>query len=234
MPFKKRTKKTFKRRKPKREPSYVSLAPKTVGMSNSPVDPHKFVRMKFNDVTQGLDPAVGVNAIRVYRCNDLYDPDSTGLGAQPMGFDQWMIFYEHFTVLSSKITCTFLPNFTQSTANQYICGIYTDSNSTSTAIPTAMMEQPGTRYGILTANAARPLILSKTFSTSTFFGKSRNDVLAESELKGTDVGSPSEQAFWHVFATAADTNLVDAAEVRVNISIEYFAYLSERRTMPQS
>jgi len=39
--------------------------------------------------------------------NGLYDPNITGTGHQPDGFDQMMIFYEHYVVTHAKITVNF-------------------------------------------------------------------------------------------------------------------------------
>lgn len=54
-----------------------------------------------------LDPAVGgLSVTKSYRANDLYDPDSSGVGHQPMGFDQLCLFYKSFTVTKSTIRVT--------------------------------------------------------------------------------------------------------------------------------
>lgn len=39
----------------------------------------------------------------IFRANDLYDPDYAYGGHQPKGFDQLCLFWNHFTVLGSKI-----------------------------------------------------------------------------------------------------------------------------------
>lgn len=41
---------------------------------------------------------------QVYRPMSLFDPDLTGTGGQPYGFDQWTQFYGYYTVLASGIT----------------------------------------------------------------------------------------------------------------------------------
>lgn len=47
---------------------------------------------------------------RVFYANGLYDPDITGTGHQPQGYDQWGDLYRTATVLKSKIS--FLYNLT--------------------------------------------------------------------------------------------------------------------------
>lgn len=43
----------------------------------------------------------------LFRMNSLYDPDYTGVGHQPMYFDQLTAVYSRFSVLNSKIKVTF-------------------------------------------------------------------------------------------------------------------------------
>jgi len=44
-----------------------------------------------------------------WSCNNIYDPDVTGIGEQPMGFDQLATRYHHWAVAASKITVTAYP-----------------------------------------------------------------------------------------------------------------------------
>ena len=40
----------------------------------------------------------------VFRGNSCFDPDFSGVGAQPRGFDQWKAFYRRYRVIASKCT----------------------------------------------------------------------------------------------------------------------------------
>lgn len=47
--------------------------------------------------------AASAAANRVFRGNSVFDPDLTGAGHQPVGYDQWAQFYDKYQVLASKI-----------------------------------------------------------------------------------------------------------------------------------
>lgn len=57
-----------------------------------------------------FNPGAGTAATQVYRANSLFDPDVTGVGDQPPGFDQWGQFYSVYTVVSSKIKLELVPS----------------------------------------------------------------------------------------------------------------------------
>lgn len=54
-----------------------------------------------------LDPAATAFASNTFYVNSLYDPDYTGTGHQPMGFDQLSPLYNRYVVTGAKITTTF-------------------------------------------------------------------------------------------------------------------------------
>jgi hypothetical protein len=49
----------------------------------------------------------GVVAVHVFGSNCLFDPDITGGGHQPAGFDQYMALYQRYTVLRTRAKVTF-------------------------------------------------------------------------------------------------------------------------------
>jgi hypothetical protein len=52
------------------------------------------------------NPGAGAFSRTVYTCNNAYDPNYTGVGHQPLGFDQLAAMYSHYTVMHSVITAT--------------------------------------------------------------------------------------------------------------------------------
>ncbi len=94
--------------------------------------------------TNTLDLAAGTHATHVYSANGAFDPDVTGGGHQPRGFDQWASLYTKYTVMSSKITCK-----AQSPTNvqPYVLSIRTQfSGEANDVDPETIFELHGNRY----------------------------------------------------------------------------------------
>lgn len=62
-----------------------------------------YVTLRYYE-TFSLNPVSGGIAVNVFRANSCYDPNLTGSGHQPAGFDQYIAMYKHGVCLSSKIT----------------------------------------------------------------------------------------------------------------------------------
>ena len=74
--------------------------------------------------------AVGIPASYVFSANGLYDPNITGIGHQPRGFDQLMALYDHYVVIGVRAILTVHGS---DTGNGTICGMYVKDNSTVAA-----------------------------------------------------------------------------------------------------
>ena len=56
-----------------------------------------------------LDPSLGGTPVGyIFSANGLYDPDITGVGHQPVGFDQMGQMFDHYTVIAAKIRVDFM------------------------------------------------------------------------------------------------------------------------------
>lgn len=85
-----------------------------------------------------------------FSANSLFDPDRTGIGHQPMGFDQLMDLYDHFTVIGAKLTLKALSSAGDSPEiNQIVTIKLRDTDAGAPAQITSAIEQGDCVYGLL-------------------------------------------------------------------------------------
>jgi len=165
----------------------------------------------------------------VYSANGLYDPNITGTGHQPYGFDQIMPFYNHYTVIGSvcKVYCA---------NNQDIpigvgVALRDDATTFNDIETSVILEQPGVNfmhYGVRNGQPAKALI--KTFSARKFFGR---PPLLDSIYRGTASANPNEQAYFHVMIMPNIPGDTITGQVLI-VCIEYIAIFHEPNEIPAS
>jgi len=178
-----------------------------------------------------LNSTSGVPAWYVFRANDLFDPDFSGTGHQPMGFDQMMVFYNHFCVMESYITCVFKNTSLASTVAQV--GIRQDASSSTLSIIPEIIEFGGlvmdTLEGKSTYGADKCLKLA--LDVGKLQGVNRKALTADPTLRGDAATSPTEVTYFHV-------GLWDSAGVsqtcNVDVILEQRAYFMEPRDATES
>ncbi len=183
----------------------------------------KLVKMKYNQSIT-LNPGTASGAYQYFRANSVYDPYQSGGGHQPMGFDQLMLFYDHYRVVGARITCTFYP-----TVNDYVVGIVLDDDFTPLLDLDHTLEQPRVAYRHLCSQAGRPTTVSMNYSAKRILGPA---AYSDSN-KGSATSNPPETTFFTPFAYGANA-LTDPNFVNVTISISYIVQLTEPTTLPSS
>ena len=90
-----------------------------------------------------------------FSANGLFDPDLTGAGHQPMGFDQIMPLYNNYVVISASITCTFSGRPSDASTNSIqMVGIKNaDSVHALSVLSTSLIEQRKINYKFLNWNS---------------------------------------------------------------------------------
>lgn len=196
-----------------------------------PVNPTCVAKLRYcTNVT--ISPTAGLMKYHQFRANDLYDPDVTGTGHQPMGFDEIMVNYNHFTVVGSKLNA----QFNGGTVG-YLAAIALYSGvSDTTLVPSEVKERQRTKWRFIPNNGGdRPtrVSLTKKFSAKKYFHVKA--IIGESQYKGTNSGSPTEQAYFTVYAGPDDDGgTTNIGSVSVSITIEYIAVFSEPKAIGQS
>ncbi len=218
MPFRRRRRKRRKRKRKRRYPG--SFNRQLLGNSFA-------TKLVYYDNQITLDPgASGINAVHVFAANGPYDPDITGTGHQPRGWDQLMLLYDHVICVGSKITA----NFTDGTiAEDYVGGINVIDNSATFTDPASYHEGRNTVsrcHGFGTT----ALTLSKTFSTKKFLH--RSNILDDDQLQANASSNPAEGAYYHVWVHP--NSGTDVGTVILGVTIEYLLVFREPKTPASS
>ena len=136
-----------------------------------------------------LNPGVaGAVSTWVLSANGLYDPDISGVGHQCAGFDQIMEFFDHYTVISSKIYIDFS---NRDTTNRQMVGVFVKDNSGVESDYRVIVENGIGSYSTLdfSGGGNDSVSLQSAVSISKFLG--RPDVLSEDDLRGNDASNPA-------------------------------------------
>ena len=178
-----------------------------------------------------LNPGIaGVPSQYVFSANGCYDPNISGGGHQPRGFDQLMALYDHYTVIGTRINVSACN--TDTTGSQII-GIYVADNSTSSSSPIDIMERRLLTYTPLASQQAGGACANILYqlNPNEFLGRSKP--LSDPELKGSNGGNPAEQAYLHLFVMPGKEGS-DEGEVNCHVRIEYTVILTEPKQPSQS
>lgn len=189
----------------------------------------KKVRLRY-PFTVSVNPNATV-ASHLFRANDLRDPDYTGTGDQPNGFDQWMAFYNHFTVIGSQMVAAFIQP--SSTAIPNIVGIKLQDSPTAETDLMNIVGDPRCHWDVsnTVSNSSSVVKMSCNYSAAKFHGV--KDVIDNDELQGDTSASPTEAAYFAVWAGPPD-QASDSATVYVTGFIDYIAILQEPKDLGHS
>lgn len=181
-----------------------------------------------------LNPGAGSLATNVFSASSLYDPDNTGIGHQPYGFDQLCSstgFYDQFIV--TKSTCRIRCANPSSTIQGFLALSLTDTNSVTASEIAAVSEQPLTVTAVLpTSGACLCNTLMLTYDAASFYGVSKDALLARTDLMGSFAGNPSENAWFVIYLTGLGSG--DMPSTAIIVDIEYDAVFQEPRKLGMS
>lgn len=194
------------------------------------------VRLKYVEMVP-LNAGAGTPATYVFSANGMYDPNITGTGHQPKGFDQWLSLYRHYTVLSSKIKVTPASSGSTSSLIGFVYGVTLTSSTTDFSARNTedMMESQNSRsYHYMnnfssSANPTAPASCFSYFNAKREFGK---NVMGSAEFHGDAASNPTEQMNYVVWQGDVAGN--DPGSIDMIVELEFTAVLSERIPLVQS
>lgn len=188
------------------------------------------VMTRYSDRAFNLNPGVGGTcAVQVFSANGLYDPDITGTGHQPIGFDQYMTMYDHYTVIGAKIR-VFFEN-TDSTYSQ-LCGISIQDNATASTDSRVYIENGATKQKFMSVKGSSRDVVTLTHQVGIGKFMGRRSILTEDDFRGDVSSNPTEQVYFHVWASPQAA--ADSANVNLIVQIDYIAILTEPKLISLS
>lgn len=234
MPYAKKLKKTYRRkRRSYRKKRYAKRS--VLSFTKAPM-PNRFAtKLRYAESFTLSIPIGGVAGTYLFVANGLFDPNNSGVGHQPRGFDQLMAMYDHYTVIGSKITCTFTTAGLVGVSGPLTVGIALKDSALVASNKNDYMEGRNVKSGVLlraaTSDEAHKITLSKTFSCKKFLGIS--NPLSSSVARGSSSGNPQEDAYFHLFGQVL-TGGADPAAVDCQVVIDYLTVFTEPKQPPQS
>lgn len=171
-----------------------------------------------------ITSGTGLTAKQQFRLNSAFDPDYTGAGTQPYGFDQWATLYNHYVVERANVTCL-VEGYN---AAPVVAGLYCSDDQTVLGDAADTISAGGS-YGTV-HNGSQPLRLELDFDTSRFFD--RRDVATDSELRANVSSNPSEVAFLTLYVQ--DIARTTGLAVGYVITIDYVVRFMEPKDVPPS
>lgn len=216
--------------------SIISTIPRTVP-TMGPMGHGRFARLRYVTI---LDPDTlgAASSHYIWRLNSCYDPNVTGTGHQPYGFDQMMQFFTRFIVFRSKMTIE-MNNIPQDGYGSGLWGITVQDSSQT--VPgsdfEANAEKPYTKYRLMPVGQYSnngPQKISYKFDTARFYGVTQQAIMADPAYSGTAAADTSRQAYGIYWGGATDPDEDVYPQVTAVCTITYDVYFYQPVKLGQS
>jgi len=181
-------------------------APRTEALRRCPLFPASVRKRGQLYYVSGLGltaPTSGNAVTYFFTANGMFDPDITGSGHQPIGFDQMMLMYEQCTVINSCITVSF--NIGAGLTVNAGIALFPDASGLTN--PSQLVENGLIRYITLTSgsstfqNQRMRTTVTLACDVARYFGRRGVRVLLNDDsLTTTAAANPIEQVYFGVVA----------------------------------
>lgn len=196
---------------------------------NRPFADNKIVKMRYCDNITLDAGAAGAGVLHRFNANSVFDPDLTGTGHQPLGYDECAVLWTHYTVLGARMRVMATTN-ADSTAPMMLTLQLTSSPGSLPSI-TTFIEQKRGSYTIIgrgTGGASKGVVTCN-YSGKKHFGVKDLNATTQKAVFGA---SPSDEALFELGVQALDAN--DPSPIHCLVVIDYIVQMSEPKLLSQS
>lgn len=156
----------------------------------------------------------------LYNLNSLFDPDRTGVGHQPYGFDNLALLYNRYRVI--KTGWRIESPITEGADFRAVHAIPSNDPAITWGSAGYIRENPRCKY--ITLNPGAPArTLNGWVTLPSLMGRTSAQYMADDEYQANVGASPTEQAILYVLTTNSNGNPVQAPiQVTLEFTVEFF------------
>lgn len=193
---------------------------------SAPISDRLHLKLRYSDDVdiQGISGLVGDH---IFLGNGLFKPDFTSTGHQPLGFDQWVAFFDKYVVLASSIKVQAVSEDAVAASSLSVVPKITSG----APIADTLHEKPYVRTRIVTPNSQDPAVLKHYMSTKKMLGL-RGVRAEDNTYVATTGGDPAQKWHWHVLVNAFDGSA--SVNIRARVNITYYVIFFARKSLTQS
>jgi hypothetical protein len=169
------------------------------------------VKLRYSDLRAVV--ASGNQGQYIYRLNSVFDPDETGVGGQPAGYDQLKTLYGRYRVMACKYNVS-MTGMTSGGAGMLAVA---PSDSALSTTAEAVADFRYAKSGEFQYSGFKAQV-SGTLHIGELLGYSDESVLANSNLDAAVTGNPAFQQ--HLLINFETTGATDTVEL--DVTLEYF------------
>lgn len=199
----------------RKKPAYKKRGQRTtlVNTSLNPTPSRFITRHKYAEAI--TTNSLGLNTYR-WNLNSLFDPNRTGLGHQPYGYDQIGILYNRYRVISAKYVLSVISD----TAN--IAFAVLPSNEAAPPITNVSEARENPRAKYMTQNPGGTLkVLKGNVYLPSLTGRTKTQYMSADSYQAQTGSSPSEIMVLNCFAQGLNDDAAFVTNPTFNILIEY-------------
>lgn len=144
--------------------------------------------------------------------NNLYDPNISGTGYQPIGFDQMCALWANYRVLAARVRLEVFPTPAAATV-----GFYPSGFSSLPADWNAWTVQP---FAVsTTSSTTQPRRITKSIVPWNVLGVKKENYMSENDYLSSATGGPLRPVYLQLFAKAAGLATATATRVYIEYTV---------------
>lgn len=170
-----------------------------VNRSLQPFAQRYICKMKYAEVRQVAGPIGGGLVQYNWNLNSVWDPNLTGVGHQPYGYDQLVDLYNRYRVFRVDYAVSAYNSDAAGVTASVIGALPSNEPFTSSGGVAELMENPRAKY-VTQINGGGLKVLKGSISLPSLVGRSKAQYLADDRYQALSTASPAEQAILNIMA----------------------------------